>query len=135
MIVDCHVNVWEDRHCTEMFREQFMVADAACLSILNGAKVDHGASPVVVKHCERSLLSIGLLPKKRAEYHRPFEALAFVDGQDFDGIVVALQAEFVRFATGLVLNLRGDPAEHGVDSKLKFTGGGVDQLSKMQEIR
>ena len=49
MIVDCHVNVWEDRHCTEMFREQTKFARPGSVGIKADADTLHKAMEKVDK--------------------------------------------------------------------------------------
>ena len=49
MIVDCHVNVWEDRHCTETFRAQTKFARPGSVGIKADADTLHAAMAHVDK--------------------------------------------------------------------------------------
>ena len=49
MIVDCHVNVWEDRHCTPKFREQTKFARPGSVGIKADADTLHRAMAKVDK--------------------------------------------------------------------------------------
>jgi predicted TIM-barrel fold metal-dependent hydrolase len=52
MIVDCHVNIWEDRHCTPLFREQTKFARPGSV----GIKADAETLVRAMTHVDKAII-------------------------------------------------------------------------------
>ena len=105
------------------------------LGVLRRAEVEDGVVFVVVKERVLASAEVGFGPQERAEDDGPFEPFAFVDGEDFHRVVVALQPEFFVVARAGFAHLLGEPAEQSARPELELLRGGMQQLGEVQEIR